>query len=815
MSNTHQHSAHSCFHCGLESAENSTLPTLIVFDEKRCFCCMGCYSVCQMIVESELDEYYRYRLLDKSKPADVPDFLTKYQIYDQESIQKSFVVDEGDCKEAYLLLENIRCPACVWLNEKHLRSQPGVLEVYIDATSNRARVKWQPKIISLSQILQSIADIGYLAHPYDAKHSRQLTQLKQRRNIEKLLFAGVIGMMLMQFSVATYLTDTVNQQGELLDWVKWGRWGALIGSLGMLVYPAQDFWIGAWQDLRRKQVGMDVPIVLGLSAAFFSSVDSVFNQQGEVYFDSISMFVFFILLARFLEFKARDKSISKLDQLNVAVAQTCEKWNAHSNTWEKIAVIDLQVKDLVKVKPGETVMADGDIVTGASSFDESLLTGESSLIEKIVGDKVIAGAINHDQTIELSITHTGSQTLLSQIGKIATHALEDKPTIASRIDFIARWFVLGVLLVATGTATYWLMQGDQAWLAHTISVLIVTCPCALALATPIALTLGMERYIKQGILPLKMSALESLATINQVAFDKTGTLTTGNLSVLTVELVGNIDEQEAIKLALSLANYSEHVVAQSLVASFDKVALYPITEFENTLGLGVKADIEGTQWHLGRIDKQQKEQLNLSKYPAKTHAALSNHQGVQAVFILEEKIRPWAKTTVEQLQAMGIKNITLLSGDNELSVRKVAHTLGIEKTLSNCLPQDKLTWLQNAQAQGARILFVGDGINDTPILAGANVSITLSSASDMANIHSDFIALNNRLDAITNAINTSKFIKKIIHQNLFWALSYNIVAIPLAAYGLVPPWLAAVGMSLSSLFVVLNALRLQKISHRT
>ncbi|MDC9714988.1 MAG: heavy metal translocating P-type ATPase metal-binding domain-containing protein, partial [Gammaproteobacteria bacterium] len=597
----------SCFHCGLESDKNSNLPTLRVFDETRYFCCMGCYSVCQMIVESGLDEYYRYRLLDKSKPADVPDFLAQYQIYDQENIQKSFVIKGDDWKEAYLLLENIRCPACVWLNEKHLRSQKGVLEVYIDATTNRARVKWQPKIISLSQILQSIADIGYLAHPYDAKHSRQLTQLKQRRNMEKLLFAGVIGMMLMQFSLSTYLVDTLNDQGELLDWVKWGRWGALLGSLSLLIYPAQDFWIGAWQDFRRKRVGMDVPIVLGLSAAFFASVYSVFNNQGEVYFDSISMFVFFILLARFLEFRARDKSIGKLDQLNITVAQTCEKWHEKSKTWQKTAVIDLKAQDLVKVKPGETVMADGYITIGKSNFDESLLTGESNLVQKSIGDKVIAGSINHDQSIILSVTHIGSQTLLSQIGKIATQALEDKPAIASRIDFIASWFVLGVLVVAACTATYWLMQGDEAWLAHTISVLIVTCPCALALATPIALTLGMERFTKQGVLPLKISALEVLANINQVAFDKTGTLTTGDLSVLTVELTGDINKQEAIKLALSLASHSEHVVAQSLVSSFDVVDLYSVTVFENTLGLGVKARIQGEYWHLGRLKDKDKD----------------------------------------------------------------------------------------------------------------------------------------------------------------------------------------------------------------
>ncbi|MBW5289160.1 MAG: Lead, cadmium, zinc and mercury transporting ATPase [Candidatus Ruthia sp. Apha_13_S6] len=764
-----------------------------------------------MVVESGLEEYYRYRILSQSKPVDIPDFLMRYQIYDQESIQKSFVISDDDWKEAYLLLENIRCPACVWLNEKHLRSQIGILEVYIDATTNKARVKWQPKLISLSQILQSIADIGYLAHPYDAKHSRQLERIKKRRNMEKLLFAGVIGMMLMQFSIATYLVDVLDGYGELLDWVKWGRWGALLGGLSLLIYPAQDFWIGAWQDLRRMRVGMDVPIALGLSVAFFASLHSVFNNQGEVYFDSIAMFVFFILLARFLEFKAREKSISKLDQLNIAVAQTCEKWHKSTKTWEKTAVIDLKVQDLVKVKPGETVMADGHIVTGKSSFDESLLTGESNLVQKTTGDKVIAGSINHDQTIKLSITHTGSQTLLSQIGKIATRALEDKPAITSRIDFIASWFVLGVLVVAVCTATYWFLQGDVAWLAHTISVLIVTCPCALALATPIALILGMARFTKQGILPLKMSTLEALADINQVAFDKTGTLTTGDLNVLKVELIGDVSKQEVIKLALSLASHSEHVVAQSLVSSFDVINLYPVALFENSLGLGVKAKIKGVWWYLGRLDDKYQDEFDLLKYPSKTISALSNNKGVQALFILEDKIRPLAKETIKKLQKMDIKKMAILSGDNDLSVQKVAQSLGIKKYLSTCLPNDKLTWLQAEQKQGARILFVGDGINDAPILAGADVSLSLSGASDMANIHSDFIVLNNRLDAIPKAINSSKFIRKIIRQNLFWALSYNIIAIPLAAIGLVPPWLAAIGMSLSSLLVVLNALRLQKI----
>lgn len=314
MSTTHQNQATSCFHCGLKLNQNSDFPTLRVFEKTRYFCCMGCYSVCEMVVESGLEGYYRYRILSQSKPVDIPDSLMQYQIYDQERIQNSFVISDGDWKEAYLLLENIRCPVCVWLNEKHLRSQ------YIDATTNRACVKWQSKLISLSQILQSIADIGYLAHPYDTKHSRQLECIKKRRNMEKLLFAVVIGMMLMQFSIATYLVDVLDGYGELLDWVKWGRWGALLGSLSLLIYPAQDFWMGAWQDLRRMRVGMDVPIVLGLSAAFLASLDSVFNNQGEVYFDSIAMFVFFILLARFLEFRAREKSISKLDQLSIAVA---------------------------------------------------------------------------------------------------------------------------------------------------------------------------------------------------------------------------------------------------------------------------------------------------------------------------------------------------------------------------------------------------------------------------------------------------------------------------------------------------------------
>ena len=776
---------------------------------------MGCYSVCQMIVESGSDEYYRYRLLDKSKPADVPGFLKKYQIYDQENIQKSFITQGKDWKEAYLLLENIRCPACIWLNEKHLRSQPGVLEVYIDATTNKARIKWQPKVINLSQILQSIANIGYLAHPYDAKHSRKLAHENKRRNMEKLLFAGVIGMMLMQFSIATYLVQAFNAQGELLDWVKWGRWGALLGSLSLLIYPAQDFWIGAWQDARRLRVGMDVPIVLGLSAAFLSSVYSVLNNNGEVYFDSIAMFVFFILLARFLEFQARQKSISKLDQLNIAIAQTCEKWHEKTKTWKKISVIDLKIKDLVRVKSGETVMADGCIVSGSSRFDESLLTGESALVSvsKSLGDKVIAGSLNYEQTVELSVTQVGSQTLLSQIGQIATHALEDKPVFTSKIDAIASWFVLGVLTIALCTATYWLVQGDSAWLAYTISVLIVTCPCALALATPISLTLGMERFVEQGVLPLKMSSLEILANVNQVAFDKTGTLTTGNLSVLKVELVGDIDRQQAIKLALSLANCSEHVVAQSLLSSFDEIPLHSTTAFKNLPGLGVKAQIQGQCWRLGRLADNDSHQFDLSQYRCKTISALSNEKGVQALFIFEDEIRPLAAKTIEQLHKIGIKNISILSGDNDSSTQKVAKTLGIQNYLANCLPNDKLVWLQSQQASGARILFVGDGINDTPVLAGADVSLSLSDASDMANIHSDFIGLNNRLDVISDAIESSKLIKKIIHQNLFWALSYNITAIPLAALGFVPPWLAAVGMSLSSLLVVLNALRLKKIKN--
>ncbi len=797
-----------CFHCGLATDKHS-FPTLKALGKARYFCCMGCYSVCQIIVESGLDDYYNYRTLTDANPAELPDFLEKYQLYDKAHIQKSFVVQQGDWKEAYLLLENIRCPACVWLNEKNLRSLDGVLEVYIDAVSNRARVKWLTKRTKLSTILKSIADTGYLAHPYDAKHSRKLDKIKARRNIEKLLFALIIGMLLMQFSIASYLLDTLNDSGEMLDWVILGRWGASLGSFSLLIYPAQDFYIGAWQDIKRRRVGMDLPVVIGLSVAFLASTRSVISQRGEVYFDTIAMFILFVLLARFLEFRGRRKSVSQLDQLNIVIAQSCEKWQESTKTWAKAAVIDLKANDLVRVKPGEVVMADGEIVTGNSSFDESLLTGEAQLIPKSLGEHVIAGSINHQQTVELRINKVGSQTLLSQIGKIAMRALEQKPAMVSQAERVAGWFVLGVLLISLASAGYWLMQNNSDWLAHTIAVLIVTCPCALALATPVALTSGMERLIRQGVLPLKTASLEALAGINQVAFDKTGTLTTGKMPVLATELLADISRKEAVKLACSLASYSEHIVSRALVAEFGVNDLYPISDFQNNPGLGIQAKINHRIWRLGRLDKSENDGLSLAKYQGKTISFLSNEQGVQAFFVLQDDIRNFARETVQQLQKMGIENITLLSGDNAESVAKTAKKIGIKKHLANCLPQDKLAWLQAQQRQGGRILFVGDGVNDAPILAGADLSLSLCDASDIANTHSDFIVLNNRIDGVIRALKSAKLIKKIIRQNLIWAAIYNLTAVPLAAAGIVPPWLAAIGMSFSSLLVVLNAQRLR------
>ncbi len=809
----------ACFHCGLPVPDCPAPPSIYVSGAERAFCCHGCQAVCKAIVGAGLEDYYRHRTeaaLSANRQT-VPDFLRHLDVYDRPEIQKDFVKTKDDWHEASLLLEGIRCAACLWLNERHLRRLPGVIDVGIDETLQRARVRWDPGRIKLSEILKAITEIGYIAHPYDVTRSQQLLQERKRRSAERIIFAGVVGMMVMNFSLATYFKGAADAQGQLPLWVIIGRWTSLMITASILAYSGQDFFVGAWRDLRNRRAGMDIPIVLGLTAAFAGSLYATIVTRGEVYFDSIAMFVFFLLLARRWEMRGRLLAADRLDRLAHAMPRTVRRLDEDGHCVE-VPAGDLVADDQVRVLPGETLAVDGVLVTGSSSFDESLLTGEVSPVLRRPGDRVVAGAVNGEQPVVVRVTHGVQASTVSEIQRLAVQGLEQRPRYTALTEQAARWFVAAILVIASATALYWLWAEPARWLSSTIAVLIITCPCALALATPVALAVAAGRFVELGVLPLHMRALDGLAKSGVVAFDKTGTLTSGHLSIVSVLATADLDQSQCLCHAAALSVASEHPVARALRRAVPKPGIV-ISDAGNVPGAGIHAVIAGEDWRLGSpafavggglpapavqatIEREQANGCTVS--------VLSSAQGVQAVISFTDLLRDGTEEMLLQLRALGVECLAILSGDTRTSVLRLGQQLKINDVQGEMSPLDKLQWISARQRAGQRVIMFGDGINDAPVLAAADASISFSDATDLANVSSDFLLLGNNISALADARQIARRTRRTITQNLLWAAAYNMLAVPLAAVGWIPPWGAAIGMSFSSLFVVLNSLRLQK-----
>jgi len=807
-----------CFHCGLPVPANFVSPPIEVFGEDREFCCHGCLAVCRAIVDAGLEDYYRHRT-DPAVSASrelLPDFLDQIELFDRPEIQQDFVTPVGDSREAALLLDNIRCPACLWLNERHLRGLPGVLDVHIDDTTQRARVRWDPETIRLSDILRAITAIGYIAHPYDATRSEQLNRLRRRRSTERLLFAGLVGMLVMNFSLATYLMGETGAAGELPLWIVVGRWSNLLLALLLLAYPGQEFFAGAWSDLRHRRLGMDVPVVLGLSAAFLGSLHATVTGRGEVYLDSIAMFIFFLLLARRYELRGKLTAADRIDRLARVTPGTASRLGGDGNV-DEVPVDELVAGDCIRLLPGATLPVDGMVVHGISSFDESLLTGEAQPVLHQPGDAVIAGSVNGDQPVTLRVTHALQQSAVSEIRRLVERGLEQRPRYAVLAERVASGFVAVLLLIATVTALYWWQTDSANWLSSTIAVLIVTCPCALALATPVALAVSAGRFIDLGVMPLRMRALDALARADLFVFDKTGTLTRGRPAVAEVLPTAELDADTCLRHAAVLAAESAHPVAHALRERVPRPGLVAAA-VQNVPGAGIMACISGRQWRLGKprfaadasaYDDATRTVIANARARGQLISVLANDAGVQAVLSFDDPLRPGVEHMLAGLQDSGVRDIVILSGDADDSVQRLARQLGIDEAHGGQSPAAKLAWTQAQQVQGRQLAMFGDGINDAPTLAAADISISFAEATDLANSSSDFLVLGDDAGALLAARQLARQTRRNIMQNFAWAATYNLCAVPFAAAGLIPPWGAAIGMSLSSLLVVMNALRLK------
>lgn len=779
-------------------------------------CCAGCQAVAEAIVANGLTDYYRHRDAMPESPREaIPQVLQELGLFDHPDVQKNFVRPVGEReREAALILEGITCAACVWLNEAHIARQPGVTAVDINYATRRARVRWDESVTKLSAILEAIQAIGYRAHPYDVTRSEQLAQ-KERRTAQWRLFVAGFGMMqVMMYAFPVYLADgDMTPDIELLM-----RWASLILTLPVIAYSAAPFFANALRDFRFKRVGMDVPVALGVGSAFAASVWATLSQAGEVYFDSVTMFVFFLLTGRYLEMIARQKAARGVEALARALPAFSERFSCWPDRHgERVAVADLRAGDFVLVKPGEVIPGDGEIVEGESSSDESLLTGESMPVPRRQGDDVTGGSVNIASPLVVRLDRVGESTRLASIRRLMEQAAGEKPRLVQLADRIAMRFVWVLLVLALGTGLYWLNADPDQALWVFVAVLVVSCPCALSLATPAALTVATGAMAHEGVLVTRGHAIETLARAGHWIFDKTGTLTVGRPAVVGMHCVDPSRENEIYALVRGLEQASEHPIARALLEKVGAGKTASVTEVRAFTAKGIDALWNGnTKVRIGIPDFV--AELNGLQPPAElvawmlesdTVITLGDAHGWLAWFRLADTLRPGAAGALKQLREQGLK-LTILSGDAPRTVAAVAEELGVEDHHGGMLPEGKHAYVCALQERGETVAMVGDGVNDAPVLALAHVSIAMGGGTDLARSQADVVLLSNGPAHLAGAVALARRTLRIIRQNLAWAFAYNVIAIPLAMGGWITPWMAGIGMSASSLLVVLNALRLQR-----
>lgn len=802
-----------CYHCGLP-IPSDTHHYVRIDGANRRMCCIGCEAVARSIVDNGLEDYYRHRdAMPESRREAMPPELQELGLFDHPDFQKSFVRPVGEHeREASLILEGITCAACVWLNERHVARQPGVSAVDINYATRRARVRWDERQIKLSDILNAVAAIGYRAYPYDAERSEQIAHRERRSMLWRVFVAGFGMMQVMMYAVPVYIA----REGEMTaDIEALMRWASLLLTLPVVLYSAAPFFRRAWRDLRLRRLGMDVPVALGVGSAFLASLWATLTNGPEVYYDSVTMFVFFLLGGRYLEMLARQKAVRGVEELGKVIPAFAERLDSAGES-SRVPVSELAVGDLVRVRPGEVIAADGTVVDGRSDANEALLTGESKPVPKTSGDPVTGGSINISSPLVFRVEQVGDATRLAAIRRLMERAAEEKPRVATQSDRVAGIFIVLLLVLAAATGIGWYLVEPQRALWVFVSVLVVACPCALSLATPTALTVATDVLARTGVLVTRGHAVETLARVNHVLLDKTGTLTRGRMTLVEVVPLAGVAEQEVLRLAAALEAGSEHPIAAGLREAAPK-STSVATEVMVETGQGVGGVVDQQPLWVGRPDFVAGHAgVSLPSCLAEVEArggsvvALGSASEVLALFRLADVLRPEALELVRRLADDGVK-VSLLSGDAPTVVAATAAALGIEDAHGGMTPQGKQAYIVGLQRRPeAVVAMVGDGVNDAPVLAQAHVSVAMGGGTDLARNQADIVLLGEDLSALARGMVLARQTLRIIRQNLWWSFIYNFTSVPLAMAGLVTPWMAGIGMAGSSLLVVLNAMRLQR-----
>ena len=816
---TLRQTSEACYHCGGDLTQDASYEAELG-GAPRYFCCAGCMAIAQTIHGQGLDAFYARRIPLGGKPDgsshlgnEVPEHL---QAYDDSVLLDRFTRPSaqhpGDI-ETTLRLEKIRCAACVWLNEQHLKRLPGVKDVQINYVTQRASVRFDPKQVQLSKLLHAVEQIGYEAWPFEPSMSAGIAK-KERRQLLMRLGVAMLGMMqVMMYAWPTYTDaeDLLAEHALLLDWTSWAL------TVPVVFYSAGPMFIAAWHSIKSfpktGMLGMDVPVTLAIALAFIAGTISLVFGVGESYFDSITMFVAFLLGARYLELLARQDAQGGAEALAKQLPATCERLeNYPAEESKTVAVVRCQVGDVLRISPGELVPVDGVLIAGVANLNEALLTGESRPVAKHVGDALYAGSHNIESPILLRVTAVGQGTRIAGIASLLDKALEAKPLMVGLAEKWAGYFVVFLMLAAGLTAIAWyFLDPVRAW-ETAVAVLVASCPCALSLATPAAMAAAQGAITKLGLLVVRGHVMETLAKATDLVLDKTGTLTTGHPALKEIlHLRSGLTEEDVLAIALAMELGQKHPLAVAITEAATEKNITPANLPEATislLGKGLKSgdyQLGNRQWlELEAIDVPLAHQQSSLVY-------LRDQQGLMAVFALLDQPRDGAKELIQAAQSRGIQ-VHLLSGDDAQTVAWWAKYFGIERYQGGALPEDKFTYIERLQSKGAKIWAVGDGVNDAPFLAKADISVAVGNGAPLAQAGADAVLTTESLKPLSQALQLADKTKIIMRQNLIWAFVYNVVAIPIAMMGWVNPWVAGIGMSISSLAVTLNAWRLRKVS---
>ena len=792
-----------CYHCGLPVPAGSRFNALIL-GEQRALCCPGCQAVAEAIVAGGLEHYYKHRSENAANPQSLPQALPdELALYDRAEVQAPFVEQQGELSETHLLIEGISCAACGWLIEKHLRSLPGIAEAHLNLSNQRLQVRWADSQLPFSQLLKELRQIGYAGHPWQADAAAEQLQRENRRAMRELGVAGMLWMQVMMASMATWPEFNIDLTPEL---DKILRWVSLFLTTPIVFYCCGQFFRGALRDLRTRHLTMDVSVSLAIGGAYGAGIWSTVTGQGELYFDAVGMFALFLLAGRYLERRARERTAAATAQLVKLLPASCLRLDSDGHS-QRILLSELRVGEQVLVPPGALLPADGRILSGQSSVDESLLTGEYLPQPRAVGDPVTDGTLNVEGPLTVEVLALGDATRLSAIVRLLERAQSEKPRLAEIADRVAQWFLLIVLVAAAVVGlVWWQIDASRAfWIV--LALLVATCPCALALATPTALTAATGTLHKLGLLLTRGHVLEGLNQIDTVIFDKTGTLTEGRLTLSAVHPLGELDGDACLALAAALENRSEHPIARAFGRAAEAAE-----QVDSHPGLGLQGRVAGRLLRIGQpAFVSQLSGQTAPPIPGEQGQwlLLGDERGPLAWLVLDDRLRDDAPALLDACRARGWQ-ILLLSGDSSPMVDEVARQLGIEDARGGLTPDAKLAELQKLHQQGRRVLMLGDGVNDVPVLAAADISVAMGSATDLAKTSADAVLLSNRLSSLVQAFSVARRTRRIIIENLAWASLYNGLVLPFAAIGWITPIWAALGMSLSSLLVVLNALRLTR-----